>query len=377
MLLPVQVLGRRYVAYSGSEEARLKAAVCPALGSDERELLQYLNCLPLHRFFAMLRVEQELSMAMVFASVFGLSVWLMAASVQADCKPSKWGAGDELGAGNTITPARVLAASKLIKRGQVRHLGIVVDRTTPAYAPRSLSLTIVQPNQAWNAPLPKNGLVYNDDIFTGWFGIGSQIDGLAHIGHGDGHGAEFYNCFQGKDISQTTGMTKLGIDKIPPIAARGVLIDMATHLKVKHLDAGQAFGVAEVEAAAQQQRVSIKPGDVVLFHTGWTDAKLQSDPQAWGSAEPGLAPEVATWLASKGVLAVGADTWGVDVIPPLKEGEPFPGHMTLLKDHGIYILEVMDTGPLAREHIHEFFFVLGPSRIRGAVQAIVDPIAIY
>ena len=64
---------------------------------------------------------------------------------------------------------------------------------------------------------------YNDDVFQGWFGIGSQLDGLGHIGGPDG---KFYNCFDGKKIAPITGLTKLGIEKVPPMVTRGVLFDM-------------------------------------------------------------------------------------------------------------------------------------------------------
>ena len=53
-------------------------------------------------------------------------------------------------------------------------------------------------------------------------------------------------------------------------------------------DAGQFFNEKEIQAAAKAQGVEIREGDVVLFHTGWTDAKLKSDPKAWVSGEPGL-----------------------------------------------------------------------------------------
>jgi len=83
------------------------------------------------------------------------------------------------------------------------------------------------------------------------------------------------------------------------------------------------------------------------------------------------------WLADQNVIAVSADTWGVEPIPPEKEGRPFYGHVTLLKENGIYILETMNTGRLAREDVHEFLFVLGQARIRGAVQMIINPVAIW
>jgi len=50
-------------------------------------------------------------------------------------------------------------------------------------------------------------MIYNDDIFINWLGIGSQLAGLGHIGHAHDGKNEFYNCLQGRDITKTTGMS--------------------------------------------------------------------------------------------------------------------------------------------------------------------------
>ena len=289
-----------------------------------------------------------------------------------ECLPSKWGENDEIGNANLITPESVLKASELIKYGKTYSLGLTIDSETPAYPPRSLSLQVVQPTQQFGVlGLPNS--TYNDDIFQGWFGIGSQIDGLGHIGTTE---AMFYNCNDGKEFAQITGLTKLGIEKIPPIVARGVVIDIAGHLGIEYLDRGVTFSLEQLKQAALSQRVTIQKGDVVLMHTGWTDAKFETDASEWGSGAPGITPEIARYLASKEVIAVGADTWSLDVVPPMVADEPYPGHGILLQENGIYILEAMNTGPLVKDNVSEFLFVLGQAKIRGAVQMIINPVAI-
>ena len=287
------------------------------------------------------------------------------------CRVSEWGPDDQAGAANRITPESVLAASQLIKTGKTYSLGITIDSTTPAFPPRGLSLTIVQPNQQESAR-PFHNMTYNDDIFSGWLGIGSQIDGLGHLGE-DGM---YYNCNHARDFAAIGGLTRLGIEKVPPIVARGIVLDMADHLGVEHMEAGQTFSVEDVKAVAKKQGTPIREGDVVLFHTGWTDARLKQDPLAWASGEPGQSEAVADYLADRKVVAVGADTWGVDVIPSEVEERPFYGHRVYLKENGIYIFETMNTGPLVRDKAYEFMFVLGQAKVRGAVQMIINPIAI-
>ena len=305
--------------------------------------------------------------------IFLLTATILALSAQADdhCQPSEWGPDDQVGAANRITTASVLEASKLIKTGKTYSLGITIDSNTPAFAPRGLSLYVVQPNQQEGAR-PFGDVTYNDDIFEGWLGIGSQIDGLGHLGHK----GMYYNCNHANEFSGISGLTKLGIENVPPIVARGVVLDMAAHYGVAHLEAGQYFTVEDVEAVAKKQNTPIREGDVVLFHTGWTDAKLKSDPTAWVAGEPGQSEEVADYMASKKVVAVGADTWGVDVVPSQSEDKPFYGHVVYLKENGIYIFETMNTGPLVRDEAYEFLFVLGQAKVRGAVQMIINPIAI-
>ncbi len=288
------------------------------------------------------------------------------------CQPSEWGADDEIGAANRISAASILKASKLIKKGKTHGLGIVIDSTTPAFPPRGLSLTVVQPNQQ-EGNRPFFDMTYNDDIFNGWLGIGSQIDGLGHLGHK----GIYYNCNDAKDFAGVSGLTKLGIEKVPPIVARGIVLDVAGHYGVKHLKAGQYFTVEDIKAIEKKQRTPVREGDVVLFHTGWTDAMIKSDPIAWASGEPGQSEEVAAYLASKKVVAVGADTWGVDVVPSQVEERPFQGHVIYLKENGIYIFETMNTGPLVKDGAFEFLFVLGQAKVRGAVQMLINPIAIY
>jgi len=287
------------------------------------------------------------------------------------CEPSRWGADDEVGNINLINAASVLKAAELIETGRTYSLGITIDATTPAFAPRSLSLQVVQPGQQESAR-PNAGMTYNDDIFQGWFGIGSQLDGLGHLGYE----GMYYNCNHARDFAQISGLTKLSTDKVPPMVARGIVLDIAGHYGKEYLEAGQYFTVDDVQAVERKQGTPIRQGDVVLFHTGWTDAKLKQDPQAWVSGEPGQSEEVAQYLASKNVIAVGADTWGLDVVPSQHADRPFQGHVILLKENGIYILETMNTGPLVADGVHEFLFVLGQAKVKGAVQMFINPIAI-
>jgi kynurenine formamidase len=287
-----------------------------------------------------------------------------------DWTKSKWGPADEIGAANYITPETIVKAAQLVKVGKTYHLGIETNSRTPAFPPRTFKITIVQPGQAGIPGLGPNKATYNDDIIDGWVGIGSQIDGLGHLG------VEYvyYNGNKGADFADPTGLKKLGIEKVPPLVARGVLLDMAAHYGTDVVKEGTAFNTKEIEDVAKKQGVEIRQGDIVLFHTGWTSL-IGKDDKRYGAAEPGLGIDGAKYLVSKGVVAVGADTWGLEVLP-FETKTVFEVHQILLAMNGTYILENMNTAALAADKGYEFLFVLGAPRITGAVQGIINPIAI-
>lgn len=285
--------------------------------------------------------------------------------------PSKWGPNDEIGAANHLTPARAAAAAKLVKTGKVYELGIHVTPDTPAYPPRGCKLYVVSPGQNEGTTIGPSKTSYNDDILNCWVGIGSQLDGLGHIGID----SVYYNGNRAKDFVDITGLKKLGIEKIPAMVTRGVLLDMAAYLGVDMVKEGTAFNQAEIEGAAKKQGVEIREGDVVLFHTGWLSL-IEKDPKRYASVEPGLGVGGAKYLTSKGVVAVGADTWGLEVLPFEKDAGVFEVHQILLTMNGTYILENMNTAGLAKDKAYEFMFVLGHNKYKGAVQSMINPVAI-
>lgn len=295
---------------------------------------------------------------------------LAAPALGQDWTKSKWGPSDEIGAANYMKPELVVKAAQLIKAGKTYALGIETNSKTPAYPPRGFKITIVQPGQAGTPGLGPSKTTYNDDIIDGWVGIGSQIDGLGHIGVEH----VYYNGNKLADFADPSGLKKLGAEKIPPIVARGVLLDMAAHYGTDVVKEGTAFNTKEIEEVAKKQGVEIRQGDVVLFHTGWVSL-IGKDNKRYNAGEPGLGVEGAKYLVGKGVVAVGADTWGLEVLP-FESKNVFEVHQVLLPMNGTYILENMNTGPLAADKAYEFLFVLGVPKLTGAVQGIINPIAI-
>lgn len=285
---------------------------------------------------------------------------------------SKFGPNDQTGNINHITPAKTLAASKLITKGKTYRLGIETNKDTPAYPPRTFAITVVQPSQIAGNTIGPSKTTYNDDIIAGWVGVGSQLDGLGHIGIDN----LYFNCNKAVDFAMTDGLKKLGVENVPAIATRGVLLDMAGYFNTDIVKEGTAFNRPEIEGAMKRQGISaIEKGDVVLFYTGWLKL-LGQDNKRFGSAAPGLGRDGAKYLASLDVAIVGSDTWSLEVIPFEKDAGVFEVHQFLIPLNGIHILENINTEEMVRDQAWEFLFTLGPARITGGVQAIVNPIAI-
>ena len=306
------------------------------------------------------------------AATTGLLFTATSTLAQDDWCKSKWGPNDEIGAANILTPQMAQDAAKLVTTGKSYPLGFETNSKSAAYAPRSWSMTILQPGgQAGGGSLGPTKSTYNDDIIMGWVGIGSQIDGLGHLGVDN----VYYNCNKAADFAKADGLTKLGIEKVPPFVTRGVVLDMTAYFGTDMVKEGTPFNKKEIDEQAKKQGIEIKKGDVVLFHTGW-QALEGKDNKRFLAGEPGLGKEGALYLADKGVVAIGADQWALEVIPFEKGAGVFEIHQILLARNGVYILENMNTGPLVKDKAWEFMFVLGAARTTGAVQAIINPVAI-
>ena len=289
------------------------------------------------------------------------------------CYKSKWGEADQKGALNQVTAAHTLAATKLVKRGKTIGMALETNSKTPAYAPRSFSLTVLTPGQEYGRTLGDTKTNYNDDIVMGWVGIGTQLDGLGHIGI-DGM---YYNCLKGSEIVTAGGLKKLGIEQVPAVATRGVILDMVALTGKDPVPEGTAFNKKEIEAALARQKLGpIGTGDVVIFRTGWSKLIGQDD-KRYNAGEPGLGIEGAHYLASRGVSMVASDTWGVEVLPFEDPKKVFHVHQILLAMHGIYMIENVVSDEAVKDGVYEGMFTLGASRVTGAVQAIVNPVFMY
>ncbi len=289
-----------------------------------------------------------------------------------DWYPSEYGADDTVGALNNLSPDKTKEAASLITEGKTYRLGVITGAKTPAFGTRNFQMILYPHGDGSGATMPgANKGVFNDDFLATWLGIGTQIDGFGHAGIDH----KYYNGVHVSDLFAANGIKKYGTQDIPPIATRGVMIDMTKYYGAPILTEGTVFNSAAIKAQAKAQGVTIGKGDVVLFHTGW-QSLAETDPARFIQGEPGIGLDGATYLADLGVVAIGADTWALEALPAESEDSVFVVHTTLLAKRGVHILENIQTAELAADKAYEFMFVLGVPRFEGAVQMVINPIAI-
>ena len=318
--------------------------------------------------------------------------------------PSEFGADDEMGASQYITPQKRIEAAKLVKKGKMALLGMPYSNHMPLVPGRTFALSI--PGMPTHGPLnwPDGfAMTFMDELVTAEIGqVGTQWDGFAHpmirVTNKSGwkDGDYFYNKNRLQDVGTARGMKKVGTEKAGGFFTRGILVDVAVLKGVERLEKGYVITLADYKAALQKQGVGdATKGDVVLFRTGWNslwktnhlgrpagqmvknDEQLAKDKAEFGSGEPGVAPEVCEYLAAKKISMIGSDTWGLE---PYDFAKGVPEsfaycHMNLVARRGISNFENLDLDDLSTEKAYEFLFAWAPLKLVGATGSPGNPVA--
>lgn len=288
--------------------------------------------------------------------------------------PSEWGKDDQRGALNRITSSKVLEAISLIKEGKIYQLGRVYEPGMPLFGDRHYSLTI--PGVPSGMVEAENQIIWNDEIFSGEIGqVGTQFDGLGHIGVRVNGEDRFYNGFKLEDFGDSYGLKKLGVENVGVFLTRGVLLDVAAYKGVDRLEVGYVITVKDIKGTLKMQDILIKEGDVVLFRTGHGNLWM-IDNEAYNSGVPGPGLQAAKWLIKKKIVMVGGDSWAVEAVPGEDENRPFEVHQWLIAKNGIHIIENLNLDELSRNSIYEFAFFFAPVPLKGATGSPGNPIAV-
>jgi len=295
----------------------------------------------------------------------------------------RWGPDDERGTLNYITPAAIVRAARLVRRGAVFSLAIPFDSAGPQVnQPRRFNpihrMILTGPDFTSGAVTRPGGVGFADDMVIMPLQCATQWDALAHC-FLDG---EMYNG-RSANLVSSQGAQKNGIEKITRgVVARGVLLDLPRVKGVDWLEPGYAVTVADLEAALTAHRVEVGTGDALLVRTGqlaMCRARGGWGDYAGGNA-PGLAFATGEWLHGREVAAVATDTWGMEVRPNEIPDTYQPLHQVLIPAMGMLVGEIFDLDELAADcaadGVSEFLFVAPPLPITRAVGSPVNPLAL-
>ncbi len=285
---------------------------------------------------------------------------------------NRWGADDERGALNFIGPDQVRRATALVRSGEVLRLAQLLSHKTPVPAHRSgLQHFMGRDGGEYAVAGSKRpgGFQFAEDSVVMPLHIGTHVDALCHAWYVD----KLYNGYLGDTIRSTTGAARLGVEKMPPVVTRGVLLDLVK-LKGRVLPPGEVVSADCLQAAAAQAGVQIERGDAVLLRTGWLESQ-KGVKQPSFDTEPGIDVEAAQWLLEREVAIVGADNFAIEVLP-FAPGKVFPVHQLLIRDHGVPLLEGLMLDPLIASGRHEFLFMAAALPIVGATGSPLAPVAV-
>lgn len=296
----------------------------------------------------------------------------------------KWGADDQIGTINYITPEVRKEAAKLVKQGKVFSLAIPLKADLPGWPGRIFRHFMSGTGQGIT-----EGIGGADDMVTMYLQVSTQWDGLPHIHY---NGKMYGGLEVDKNIS-VNGAKRNDIDQLKDkMVTRGVLLDVARYKGVEHLERGYIITAEDLDNTAKQQGVAIKSGDCLMIRTGWINVLMKwkwpgRDPYEDG--EPGLGLSAAKWVKEKQIACLATDSLAVEAMPFDPEAlaaintegrKAFPIHVELITHQGMIIGEIFYFEDLAKDcaedKVYEFLFASPPLRVVGGVGSPINPQAI-
>ena len=291
---------------------------------------------------------------------------------------AQWPGGETLGACRLLTPETTLAALALAREGRVIDLGQETRADAPRIPPNqtpyvmSLSARSASTLRARRDMGVENECGSNLERVGMTMHVGTHIDALGHFTIGD-------RMFAGRSAEAVVGdqgLRELGAEHIPPIVTRALVMDVSTLDGGAFLEAGRPIGVADLEAWRDRTGLEPREADAVLIRTGWSRFYM-TDNARYVAGEPGLDLDAARWLTARGVVAIGADTMAVEVLPGT--GHPrilMPVHQHCLVEAGVLLIENLALDALAQAGATEVCFIAAAPKFTGATGAPLRPLAL-
>jgi len=210
---------------------------------------------------------------------------------------------------------------------------------------------------------------YTGDAISMYTHMGTHIDALNHFGLN----GKIWNGYTPEEHLGNKGWKKTGAETIPPIIARGVLIDVKAAKGT--LPPNYRISAQDLQDALKLQGVALHPGDVVFIRTG--QAEFYEDADHYLDNYPGISLDAVKWLIEdQGIMLLGADNLSLEAFPPEREDNWVPVHTYLLAEKGVMFIEQMYLEELAEDKVYDFAFIAASLKLRGASGSPMRPIAI-
>ncbi len=290
----------------------------------------------------------------------------------------RWGADDQRGALNYITPERRARAAALVEDGECVSLALDLPVQPAPDNPHPALHMMLMAGDA--CTLDEFGGLQQTADFIGisFHGMASShIDALCHVLVNE----RMYNGFEASQVRSTGAVRNSIMAAKDGIAARGVLLDIPRLHDQRWLELGHAIPVEELEAAEKAQGVRVEEGDVLLVATGRHARRAELGP--WSPLEglAGLHPECLPWLHERRIAVLGSD--GIsDALPGAGiPGWPVPIHQCGIAGIGLHLLDNLDLRGLsaacAERRRSAFFLLVAPLRVDKGTGSPVNPIAMF
>ena len=276
----------------------------------------------------------------------------------------RWGADDELGAFNLITPAKRRQAATLVRNGISVSL---------SHNPMT---EVAEDNPAPFEHVMSENFRADTFRFTYHGYAISHIDALCHFQYK----GMLYNGIP-MGVNSEKGCGKLGIQNLKNgIVTRGILIDMPRLKGVPYLEPSTPIYPEDIEAWEQKAGVKVSAGDAIFLLTGRWARRAALGPWTLSGNAAGFHASVGPWIKARDVAFVGSDS-ATDVQPSRVEGLDLPLHTFLIAGLGINILDNMDLEALAataaKANRWEFMLTIGPIPVTGGTGSPVNALAIF
>lgn len=291
---------------------------------------------------------------------------------------SRWGKGDQLGAGHFLTPQNTLSALRLVQRGESIDMSHEIELGAPRIPPNQtpyllLTATSSRNNMRHRAALgAKNEVGSNLERIEMTTHVGTHIDALGHFTIGD----RMYGGYSADQEVSDRGLVHLGIEHAPSIITRAICLDVSSFDGGAYLDRGRPVTRDDLQRACDRAGAAPQAGDVVCIQTGW-GRFFMTDNDRYVSGEPGIDLQAAQWLTAQDVVAIGVDNMAVEVLPGTRHPEEMmPVHQHCLAEAGVYLIENLVMDGVLRAGQTTFCFILLPTKFKGATGCPVRPIAL-